>query len=159
MEDLLALSSVVSKQKIQKIEVLGQSPNPNLLTNQLYEGLINGSIKNDAEALDLLYQDLNASKKLYAIKSRLKNRLINTLFFIDVQKFSRANKVTANIKSFQLLSALKILKDRGKRSTAMNLGEDAIKLAIKYDLVDLVVILSKELCMYYGVFNFKTFCA
>ena len=155
MEDLLALSSVVSKQKIQKIEVLGQNPNPKLLTNQLYEGLINGSIANDKEALDLLYQDSKAKKKLYAIKTRLRSRLLNTLFFIDIQKHGKSDVDNAVIKSYQLLSAMKILKRRWRKKTAMKLAEEGLEKAMKFDLVDLVVILSKELCTHYGVFDYN----
>jgi len=154
MEDLLALSSVVSKQKIQKIEVLGQNPNPKLLTNQLYEGLVNGSIANDKEALDLLYQDSKAKKKLYAIKTRLRSRLLNTLFFIDVQKFSRSDQISATIKSYHLLSAMKILFGRGKRNTAISLAEEALQLSVKFDIVELTYLLSKELCLHYGLYNY-----
>jgi tetratricopeptide (TPR) repeat protein len=155
LDDLIALVSIVSKQKVKQIEIISENAKLSKRTKELYEGIRSGLIKSDSDAVQILYNQFSVDSKYRKLKGRLKNKLINTLFFIDVQKFSRSDQITATIRSYHLLSAMKILIGRGKRNAAISLAKEAIVLSIKYDIVELTYLLSKELCMHYGLFEFN----
>jgi len=154
LDDLIALINVVSKQKVKQIQIISEEAKLSKKSKELYEGIRTGLIQSDTDAVQILYNQFTIDSKFRKLKGRLKNRLINTLFFIDVQKFSRSDQISATIKSYHLLSAMKILIGRGKRNTAMSLAKEALQLSVKFDIVELTYLLSKELCLHYGLYNY-----
>ena len=147
MEELIALAKVVNRQKVKQIDVL-TSDNPlSEKAKVFYEGLIDDKIRTDQEALELVYNEFELTSKYRKLKSRLKNKLINTLFFIDTQKHSRNEYENYLVRSYLVLSAVKILRSKGFRDAAAKISEDVIKKAIKYDLTEVVYILSSDLSL------------
>jgi len=155
LEDLIALVSVVSKQKVRQIEIISEEVKLSKKTKEFYEGIRTGLIKSDLDAVQILYNQFYVDSKYRKLKGRLRNRLLNTVFFIDVQKFGKSDEETATVRSYHLLAIMKILKSRTKRKTAMNLADEALKVSLKFDIVDLIILLTKELKAHYGVFEYN----
>lgn len=153
MEELIALSKIISKQKVKQIDVLFDENDLSPITKKFYSGLANSAIKTDSEAVEYLYGTDLVSSKYRKLKARLRDKLINTLFFIDIQQFSRNDFDAFQVKSYFLLSAYRILRSRGYSKAAISLAERAFKLSIKFDLIDIAYFLSNELKYHYSVFE------
>lgn len=156
MENLKSLVRLVNKHKVKNIEVIGtETSRANTKLNQLYQGIASGEITCDNEGLALLYEAKNddqnnhwAYKKL---KSRLDEKLRNTLFFID-QHEPRFNKTrVAYYNSYKNLAAFKILIGRGARKAAIPLGERTLRQAKKFGITQVVAELAADLRNHFAV--------
>jgi len=153
MNDLRALVKVVSQQKVKQIEIISEQAKLSTKAKLLYDGLKAGEIKTDEEAVLVLYDQKYIDSKYRKLKSRLRNRLVNTLFFIDVQQYSRFEVDKALVKAHNLVSAVYILRNKGQLAAAMDIAEDAFKITKKFDLLDLSLSLSLLLSNYYSAYK------
>lgn len=152
MEDIKALVNLLSLQKVKQIEIITEDAEMSPMTRQFYEGVRDGLFEDDAAASIALYGDDENNPAYRKLKYRLKQRLINTLFFIDIQEYSKTNYEKALHRSLKNWSAFKILLDRGLRKTAVDLIETVLKNSIKYDLVELNLLILKDLKFQYGIY-------
>ena len=91
MEDVKALVNLLSIQKVKQIEIITENAEMSPMTRQFYEGVRDGLFEDDAAASNALYGDNENNPAYRKLKYRLKQRLINTLFFIDIQEYSKTN--------------------------------------------------------------------
>ena len=153
MKEITALVSLLSKQKIKQINILTENSNQSKKSKELYEGLKNGIVTNDDTAIKLLGYETTKSPAYIKLKQRFKQRLINTLFFIDINQYSRTSFEKALHKCYHNWAASKILIDRLHRSTATAIEENILKTALKYDLTELIFLISKDLRLYFGTYQ------
>ncbi len=152
MEDLKTLISLLSVQKIKQIEILTEGAELSPKTKALYEAIRDGDINSDEEAAQLLYNTDEKNSAYRKLKYRLNQRLINTLFFIDVQEYSRSEYQKAYGKVMKNWAAFQILLDKGVKNTAVNLAESILKSALKYDMLEISFLVLKDLKFQYGLF-------
>ncbi len=155
MDDIKALIKVISKQKVKQIEIISEDAKLSTKAKLLLDGIKSGEIENDIQAVKTLYNQDNIDSKYRKLKSRLRNRLINTLFFIDVQQFSRYEYEKAQVRAFHLVAAVKILKTKGQTNASMEIAENAFKLAEKFEMTDLALMLGLELGTHFSVFKYN----
>jgi len=156
METTLALTQLVSKQKVQHIDVFGPNQNPKLKVNQLYEAILAGKVKTQKDIETRFFsKSKQPYKQAHALKRKLDSKLINTLFFIDVQEFSRNDFEKFQVKSYFFLSAVQILLFKGRRSASILIAERIIGNAIKYDLTEVVCSLSSFLLTHFSIFSYS----
>ena len=155
MQELRELINVVSKHKVKQIEVIGNDfPANDSKFRQLYDIVHNGDVNTDIEAASLLYPQNNNSKDSYSkLKNRLKSRLINTLFFIDINQpqFTDIQQAFFNCNKNWL--AARTLLSRGATRAAIKLAEATIREAIKFEFTELIIYLSKMLFWHYSLYN------
>lgn len=155
MEELIALTQVLKRQKVKQIDVITSEKSLSPKAKLLYESLLDEKVKTDSEAVQLIYGSPQITSSYRKLKARLTNKLINTLFFIDVQSINKRNYQTYLVKSYLLLSAIKILDSKGQKKAAMKLAEKSLKISMKYDQTEVVFSLSSMLYRHYKVFNYS----
>ncbi|MEM9821309.1 MAG: hypothetical protein AAF985_09565 [Bacteroidota bacterium] len=159
MDNLRELVYIVSKQKVKKIEIIGNPGNKNSKMNELYEAIHNGEVSTDEEAAQLIY-DTNANDVNYKkLKYRLQNRLINTIFFIDTSKPSFNEYTRAFYSTHKAQLAIAILLGRNARKPAIDLAQRTLRVAMKYEFSEITLELCKRLRRHYGAMegNIKKF--
>ncbi len=151
MEDLITLAKVVSKTKVKQIEIIGNSTSSNSLIQQLYNDLVEGKFQGEEEAADH-YFPKTSNQKIYfsRLKRKLKNRLLNTLFFIDINQPSYLEHQRAYHFCLRQLLSVKALLGRGARQAAIPLARKGIKKAQKYEFTDIALAFAKLLRTHYG---------
>lgn len=86
MRKLKEIISVITRRRIKKIEVFnegkGRSLNDNLYF-RLYKGIKEGRYNSDEDAALDLFQAEPSDKRYQMLKSRVKGRLLNNLFFLE----------------------------------------------------------------------------
>jgi len=152
VEDIKALVNLLSLQKVKQIEIITEDAEMSPMTRQFYEGVRDGLFEDDAAASIALYGDDENNPAYRKLKYRLKQRLINTLFFIDIQEYSKTNYEKALHRSLKNWSAFKILLEKGLKVTAVDLIESVLKSSIKYDLIELNLLILKELKFQFGLY-------
>lgn len=150
MEDLIALSKLVSKQKVKKINIITELTSLDQKQTQLYHGLVNGKIKNDADLISEIYNNVNPSKSHKLLKFRLKSRLLDTLFFLDINQPNLTDYNKAELHVHKQWSFVKILLNRNSRKIAIPICENAFNKSIKFGFTDLTILLSRLLMRHFA---------
>lgn len=148
MDDLKVLVDLISKNKVKSIELVGAG---NANYNLLYDELSKGNFNNEAEAEEFFFPN-NKNKVYYfqRLKKQLNDRLINTLFFIDTNQPSFTDYQKAYYTCYKATTATKILLTKHARLPAIRLAEKTIKHAMRYELTDIILQLSRDLRFHYG---------
>ena len=87
MKELESLISVITKNKVKQIKIIGGHTKDKSLLSTFYEKIAEQEFENEEDALEYFYGD-KPNKQYYftRLKSSLKERLLNTLFFIDINQ-------------------------------------------------------------------------
>ncbi|PHN04789.1 hypothetical protein [Flavilitoribacter nigricans] len=150
MKKLVELVRVVNKNKIKSIEIIGSNTDNDTKLMQLYNGIQGGKINSDDDAVAYLYPDSDDRNAYYKLKHVLKDRLHNTLFFIDTKESKFTDLKRAYLECQRLLSLFNILNVKGAKQNALSCGEKALKIALKYEFTHEVITISRSLTNYYA---------
>ncbi|MCK5703938.1 MAG: hypothetical protein KAI29_22425, partial [Cyclobacteriaceae bacterium] len=123
MEDLKRLVRIISKRKQRQYPLLElKSINENSTKeNIFYRYIKKGIVNSDAEAAKLIYDSKSDDDRFRMLKSRLKQKLLNHMFFLD---FTDNNQKVANQyeqECIQQLHQAKMLLFTGENKTARSL--------------------------------------
>jgi len=150
MKNLLEVSKIVTKKKVRKIEIFDdhslQARDSKF--NEFYEALMTGKLKNDRDAAKLLYNCSPTHDKYRQLKSRFKKRLLNTLFFLDINKPATSNYDRAYYSCNKDWTLVKILLSNNANHTAATLARQIFTTALKYKFADVIVNCSRILRQY-----------
>ncbi|HMQ07388.1 MAG TPA: hypothetical protein PKC30_08815 [Saprospiraceae bacterium] len=157
MNELIELAGLLYKQKISQIKLITDDDSSAVKLKELYEAILNGNVSSDDEGIEKLYNnDQSKLKNLSRLKNRLKSRLINTLFFIDIENFASSRYEVALHKCTRNYLAVILLLDRNRRKTALQLAEKTLRLAIRFDIVEVVMLLARRLNKHFLLFDFNS---
>lgn len=141
MKNLIEISKIVTKKKVRKIEIFDDHSlkNKNSKFNDFYESLMLGKFKNDRDAASALYDCSPTDDKYRQLKSRFRKRLLNTLFFLDINLPSTSNYERAYFSSNKEWTLVKILLSNNANSTASSLAKHILSTALKFKFADVIV--------------------
>ena len=141
MKHLLEISRIVTKKKVRKIEIFDDQAlkNKSSKFNEFYEALLGGKYKNDRDAATHLYGCSPTDDKYRQLKSRFRKRLLNTLFFLDVNIPSASNYDRAYYSVNKEWTLVKILLSNGAELTAFDYARSILTTSMKYKFADVIV--------------------
>lgn len=141
MKNLIEVSRILSKKKVRKIEIIDSSvlDNPESKFGQFYEALMNNKLRNDRDAATLLYNCSPTSDKYRQLKSRFRKRLLNTLFFLDINTPSADGYERAYYSCNKDWTLVKILLANECFLTAKDLARSILTTALKFNFADVIV--------------------
>lgn len=152
MDTIKPLINLLSKQKLKQIEIITEENAITSKTKMLYDGIRNGEYLTDEDAAKAIYDSNPNSSSYKKLKYRLTQKLINTLFFIDVQSYSKSEYQKALNRCYKNWAAVQILKDKGLIIISTQFLEQILKSSLKFDLIELSLIILKDLKLQYGLF-------
>jgi len=150
MKELIELTLLLDRYKVRQIHTLANSYGGNSLFDKFYNGLKAGEIASDEEAKNYLYQEGCSNGAYRKLKNRFRQRLLNTLFFVDTNKPQFSNCQTAYYNCYTELAQVHILLGRGCRLSAIELAEKVILQAMKYEFTEIVYSFARILRTHYG---------
>ena len=147
MKNLIEISKIVTKKKVRKIEIFDDHSlkNKNSKFNDFYESLMLGKFKNDRDAASFLYGCSPSDDKYRQLKSRFRKRILNTLFFLDINLPSTSTYERAYYSSNKEWTLVKILLSYGADSTASSHAKSILTTALKFKFADVIVNCSRIL--------------
>ncbi|MEM9917171.1 MAG: hypothetical protein AAF990_03705 [Bacteroidota bacterium] len=150
MKNLIEISKIVTKKKVRKIEIFDDHSlkHKNSKFNEFYEALMAGKFKNDRDAASFLYSCSPTDDKYRQLKSRFRKRLLNTLFFLDVNLPSASNYDRAYYSCNKDWTLVKILLSNNATHTASSLARQILTTALRFKFADVIVNCSRILRKY-----------
>ncbi len=141
MKNLIEISKIVTKKKVKKIEIFDDYSlkNKSSKFNEFYEALMSGRFRNDRDAATFLYDCSPTDDKYRQLKSRFRKRLLNTLFFLDVNLPDTSGYERAYFSCNKEWTLVKILLSNDAYSTAASLARQILTTSLKYKFADLIV--------------------
>ncbi|MEZ5054538.1 MAG: hypothetical protein R2807_07215, partial [Chitinophagales bacterium] len=159
MEQLKELVSIVNKRKLSQVEILDKSliSRKDTLFSKLYNGIADGIVQTDDDAIDYLYNQTEQAQKervnYRKLKSRFKTRLLNTLYFIDINNQSEAD--ASKRAYFECVNRLYLsnilLRYTDNRNASIQLIMEVYTTAKKYNFFDLLKEYAYKLLVHYGM--------
>lgn len=152
MEELSQLVSIVSRFKPSQINVIDEDKAD--MANQLYKLIIDNRQITDDDASRFLYHK-GVHGTFSKLKLRLKDKLLNTLFFIDLRGPKFSDYMKAGMECYRHLAIFFILRRFGANNLAVKLGDKLIKKSIRYDISEVSYLILSELCLFYSSESFN----
>lgn len=150
MKNLIEISKIVTKKKVRKIEIFDDHSlkHKNSKFNEFYEALMANKFKNDRDAATFLYGSSPTDDKYRQLKSRFRKRLLNTLFFLDVNLPATSGYDRAYYSVNKDWTLVKILLSNNANYTAAALARQILTIALKFKFADVIVNCSRILRRY-----------
>lgn len=158
MNSLRELISLITRKRIKKVELFDES-NRNKASNyyKLFDGINTRKYATDAEAARDIYDCLPSEKKYLILKTRLKQKLLNTLFFLDYEGDKSTEYQKALYECNRQLYAIKVLMMSDARRLAVPMAEKTLHLAQEYELYSVVLDCARILREYHSYSNYQEF--
>ncbi|MBA3647546.1 MAG: hypothetical protein H0W62_03180 [Chitinophagales bacterium] len=149
--------TLVTKQRLGKVDLIDEkiTEDNNNLYHKLFQGIYDGTFSSDEEAARSIYQTSPGDKKYLMLKSRLKERLINSLFFLNYRKTTVSPYQQAVYTCNRNYFSAKILLTHGARTSAISMAKSTLTQSIKFDLNELVFLNAKMLRHHSGMMGLK----
>lgn len=141
MKNLLELARIVTRRKVRKIEIFDNAAlkQKSSKFNEFYEALTSGRFKNDRDAARMLYGCTPTEDKYRQLKSRFRKRLLNTLFFLDINQPSASSYERAYFTANKEWALIRILLQYDAHYSAAQMARRLLTVALKYEFADVVV--------------------
>lgn len=151
MRDLESLVRLLSGVKVSKLDIIGSKSESNTKVQQLYDEILAGKVKSDEEGSQLFFPNGAYKEKYFGkLKRKLQERLLNTLFFIDVDKPQFTEYHKANQVCHRNMSIVNLLNSYRQRRLAVAISKKTLKKAIYFDFTEIALSLSKQLRIYHS---------
>jgi len=150
MKELQELAYIITKHKTKSIEIIGdESRQYDSKLYQLYQAILKGEVKTDAQAALAIYGEEDISERYRNLKYQLKKRLFNTVLFIDTN--TQKNKDEIYYQCWKEWATCKILMEKSARKTAIRLAKKILKKATQFDFFELIISISIFLRSHYAL--------
>lgn len=141
MKLLIELTRIANLKRISKIDVFEGSSlrNKSSKFNEFYEGLIHEQFRSDREAARKLYKTTPGDDRYRQLKSRFRKRLLNTLFFINVNTSVKPLYEQAYLDCQRDWALVNILKLYDADISVPYLARQVLSTAQKHHFTELIV--------------------
>lgn len=150
MEILKELSLIINRNKAKSIEVLDVRKHKESKINEFYFRLTDEAFESDEAAAEFFYPGKPAGSNYRKLKAALKNRMINSLFFIDVKKSNYTDRQSAYYECYKDWAAANILLGKNAYKSCVELCNKTLRYSQKYEFTELARDITKVLRLHYG---------
>ena len=149
MDKLIEMVQIARAVKISPGDILFANSSSKTNVQAFYQGLLDGQFKSDQEAARLLFNENSTSSKYKNLKRYLKQKIYNTIFFVEPGKeYGEFNEVY--LFSCKKLFIAKILMNLGARNSGIEICLKVFKKAKQVELTEFLVETSRYLRLHYG---------
>ncbi len=156
MDSLKEIVKIISRKRLDKIELIDDNmvSYEDTLFSKLYLAIKDDIIANDTEAIKYLYGEVNTkSHQSYRrLKSRLKTRIFNTLYFLDLNQTNiQSSFQKVLFEQNKAVQTINILRRNGAMKAYISTIKNNFQTAINYHLYDIAKFYAFELAKYYAM--------
>lgn len=156
MVSLHELAIIVNKTKLRALRDVEFPFSDHSELGRLYLLLSEGNYTSD-EALAEAFGGLQASSRKYQkLKTALSERLLDSLFLIDLKQPAYNDRQRAYYECYKEWSAAKILQGKNARRSSIALSEKVLKHTLHYEFSELSLDISRHLRLHYGTIQVDT---
>jgi len=151
MEDLRKLVQIVTSRGQKSFPLIETKAKGNSKETELFIKIKKGELKSDKEAANTLYNCAPDDSRLKMLKSRLRKKLLNHLFFLD---FSDERLKISHRYEYECLSLLfqgRTLMNVGEHRISAKLLQNALKLAEEVEITSTIITCLENLLINYSL--------
>lgn len=149
MDNLIEIINIVKGINLKVSDFITIDDNNETQPSVLYHKVLNGEIHSDKEAAHFFFQSGTNTPKYKNLKYYLKERLLNTIFFIKSPKhYGDYNR--SYIYCCKNFFAAKMLMNFGARNSGTDLCEKVFKKALQVELTEFIISAARYLRIHYG---------
>jgi hypothetical protein len=147
MRNLIEIARIITRNKVSKIEVFDERTfrNKGSKFNQFYQSLLTNKFKEDRDAAAFFYGCAPSDPKYRQLKSRFRKRLMNTLFFLDINQPSISTYDRAYYSCNKEWAIVRAMLWYGAPQAAFQLARQVLSAALKFRFADFIVNASRML--------------
>jgi hypothetical protein len=151
MDTFRQIVQMLDGYKLRHIDVLGNDDSTSRFT-EFYRLLKDGTIKTDEDAAKHFYgKDCSPSDNRYrTFKSEFKDRLLNTLFFIDTNNEAVSGHIATYYRVKKEWAAIENLFRQNMVKPTIEMAEGLLPICYKYEFTELLVSILERLKALYG---------
>ncbi len=150
MEYLKELVYIVNRNKVKRIDILDLATTEPSKVNTLYQLISSGQVQNDEAAFQALFPEAKSKSAYRNLKGVLKEKLLNTLFFIDAYQDNHTDRQANFYEAYKDFAAAQMLLAKHARKVGIHLLEKILKRAETYEFTELCLMVSRVLRLHYG---------
>lgn len=141
MEELIKLIEIAKKKGQRSIQLVNQNFRKKEISkdNQLYEGIITGDFVNDDDAATKMFDADPGNRNYRNAKTKLKQRLLNHLYFLDYDKDIYTMRERVLYESLHTLHQVKILFMEGSSDIGIRLLPQLIRSCNEYEFYEIKI--------------------
>jgi hypothetical protein len=149
MDKLKELIDVLSNSRTTpKLVAINEIGNGKIIP--FFEGLQQDKFRDDDDAAAALYGKTKSYSKYKKLKTHTKRRLVDSLFFLDLEKISSTPRQTAFFECYKDWAAVKILMSSQARKIGLDMCMQVLSKAKKFEFTELAMNVTNYLRVYYG---------
>ncbi len=155
INEIKSLVNFVNKCKVQHLEIFTREDFGRRKTKmgELFELIRDLDVKTEDDLKTALYGDKILAYGFDKIYSRFKEKLSNTLFFIDTRTSMFSERAIAYYNCSRRAYITRILLERGYHKFSISLVEKTLPVSLKFEFSDLSVHFLKALIRHYSTRN------
>lgn len=141
MRDLSCLAQAISRQKLRKLDLLGDEVLGTRRTKlrELYDGLLTGTIRTDREAARILYNAGPTDARWRQLKSRFRKKLLNTLLLVDIDQPVAPDYEAVHTSAQRELTQALLLESAGAHDAAQAYAKTLFATALEQHLPEIIL--------------------
>jgi hypothetical protein len=141
MEELQKLISIVKQKSQRSIQLVNQNFRKSQVSkdNLLFEGIVNDIFSTEEIAAKQLFNTNPGNRNYRNTKAKLKQKLLNHLYFLDYNKSGYSDFLRAKYECLHLIHQMKILVMEDVGCIAIRKLPQLIKTAKEYELIELAL--------------------
>jgi len=151
--EVIAFTELIHKYK--PINIITKKKDSNKY-HILYTGIISKRLKTEKDAKSLLYPDKLKKRQFTVLKQRFVQMLSDVYLsfdFSEIDIFLKSGYQKALSKNFKNWAAVKVLPENGLKQASTRLYEQILKSSLKYDQIELSLLILKDLKLKYGMYS------
>lgn len=149
MKKLIELATILNRNKTKSISIIGTGSQTKL--DKFYHLLADSKVTTDDEAFRKLYDNESQRNSYYKLKHQLKERLYNTIFFIDAKQNKFNNRKSAFLECQSCLCKANILNTLRAGRAAEDLYKKVLNIGSEYGFTTERLSAAIKLLNYYTV--------
>ena len=138
MEELLQLVSIVKHKGQRSLQLVNQNfrKKEKSKDNILYNGLLDNNFTEETEIAKVLFNTDPGNRNFRNTKAKLKQKLLNNLFFLDYQKSEYTSYQRTLYNCLNQIHQIRILIMEGANCVAIKRIPAIVKMALDYELYE-----------------------
>jgi hypothetical protein len=151
MRDLVELINLLDKTKLKANGILKFIIEPESKMEMLYNALANKQVQSDDDALTFFREQQEDLTSLGSLKSKLKDRLLDSFFLLDFKESNYSSRQKAFHECYKKWATIMSLLNKNAKITGIDLAEKLLRHAAHFEFTELSLDILRVLRLQYSL--------
>ncbi|MBL7805317.1 MAG: hypothetical protein JNL02_16380 [Saprospiraceae bacterium] len=151
MQDLIELVNLIQRTKFKANGLLEVIVEPESHMGQLFDAIAQKKVRTDEDAKTLFPEAMKDAGRLATIKSKLKDRLTDSVFLLGFKESNYADRHRAFFECTKKWASAMLLINKNARLNGINALEKLLRHTEQFEFTELTIDILRVLRLHYGL--------